>query len=343
MAEFIVVDRRRIHRAPHPSLPSSSPAINSINLEELALLPLCGLPALRAVSALSDLTNSIIEPRALVLRGHVGVGAMITQILVRAGWKVTVHVPVPEFPPSTDPKLSRTYTQDTLSSDEAGDEEHEFAVGIESRVKAWGAHEVLFARVIGTEDDAASAIAIMQQLEQEEAPFDAVLDTLGGRPVWAAGAALLGVDGGKGRFVTLIGDTPARVIPSTRDHFKAGMRANGLGKAKREEDQRSIGRRASTSRQSLDTIRTTATSISERTMAKMGQVGYAWMSVDSDVDWHGRDVRETLGAVVRLALAAPKNRVRPHIEGVVPFERAPELFEGGELTRGRTAVIKVVG
>ena len=42
-------------------------------------------------------------------------------------------------------------------------------------------------------------------------------------------------------------------------------------------------------------------------------MGYAWVSVAQDVDWEGQDVGETLGAVVRLALAG---QLRPTGDGV---------------------------
>ncbi|PPQ85590.1 hypothetical protein CVT26_009185, partial [Gymnopilus dilepis] len=168
LAEFIVVDRHRIHRVPHPwegptdadaappTSPTSAggsarpPAPRMLTLEELALLPLCGIPAYRAVRTfmyafssspssrapgMPSISNPPTSPsarqaqgfdfssappatptrkgslsrgtndhaqgyrrRALVLRGHDGPGAMAVQMLVRRGWRVSVHVPFSSVP-----------------------------------------------------------------------------------------------------------------------------------------------------------------------------------------------------------------------------------------------------
>ncbi|KAF8592745.1 hypothetical protein K439DRAFT_1504853 [Ramaria rubella] len=82
LAEFIVVDRRRIHRAPRPS--------PKLTLDQIALLPLSGLPAHRAVRTLSHLPHG---SRALVLHAHAGAGLLALQELTELGFSLTAHVP----------------------------------------------------------------------------------------------------------------------------------------------------------------------------------------------------------------------------------------------------------
>ncbi|KII96059.1 hypothetical protein PLICRDRAFT_170639 [Plicaturopsis crispa FD-325 SS-3] len=301
LAEFILVDRHRIHRVPYPRMPaspsqpmSSSPTSgDALTLEELALLPLTGVPAYRAMRTFSSAGREGISNRAdrrdgsgawahkriLVLDGHVGVGALAVQMLARRGWRVCAHVP---FLAPDDPK-------DDIEID--------------------GAAEVVYA-------DGMDAAGVLGLLARRKEVFDAILDTIGGREVWEAGERLLG---GRGQFTTLVGDVPGRPIPSAKDHFRAGMRSMGAtgsteGGAKKEKKVK-------------------------------GGVGYAWVSVAADVDWEGEDVRDSLGAVLRLAA---EEGLRPVLglgaeDGeapVIPFERTPEVF--GRMGEGGTAVVRIV-
>src|ERR1700689_961203 len=93
LAEFVVVDRRRLHRVPYPRMQSNrtnfdkSSSAHALMLEELALLPLAGGPAHRAVRTFASVeAGASSTPRALVLRGHDGAGAMAVQMLARRGW-----------------------------------------------------------------------------------------------------------------------------------------------------------------------------------------------------------------------------------------------------------------
>ena len=215
MAEFILVDRHRIHRIPQPHIPRrtpfstngpASPFMNGdieedrdasvdrsasfrsgrhgLTLGELALLPLSGVPAYRAVRTLLPVSRAMgmthrpdivgttahpfvppnndssfpangglegspapcragdSRPRALVLRAHDGPGALAVQMLVREGWCVWAHVPVPFALPG--PALGY--------SGEARDEEEEKVLEgrrgvlrrLEERLRGWGVDEVLF-------------------------------------------------------------------------------------------------------------------------------------------------------------------------------------------------------
>ncbi|KAG8218300.1 hypothetical protein J3R82DRAFT_3914 [Butyriboletus roseoflavus] len=213
LAEFILADRHRVHRVPSPfmhlkypfaSVPmaneadgdvsrrhDSPPPVNEeyLTVNELALLPLCGVPAYRAVRTFHQITQSMgksqlpcgnshnelhpilpprsdkhdfiaggdqeglatrvqswdSRPRVLILRAHDGAGALAVQMLVREGWSVWAHVPVPFMLPGAQSE----------SPDELKDEEEERELDnqrsilrrIEDRLRDWGVDEVLFAPV----------------------------------------------------------------------------------------------------------------------------------------------------------------------------------------------------
>jgi len=161
--------------------------------------------------------------------------------------------------------------------------------------------------------------------------FDGVLDTVGGKEIWDAGEALLSchTGAGKAQFTTLVGDTPERIVPNTSDLFKAGVRSTKT---------HGTGSSAGSRRHSTDGV------ISEgRKNKAKAKVGYAWVIINQDVDWQGEDIADSLRAVIREA--AVQEGVRPLVVGdkIVPFEKTPEVFVGGVLGSGGTAVVKVVG
>jgi NADPH:quinone reductase-like Zn-dependent oxidoreductase len=78
LAEFIVVDRRRLARTPYGS---------HLSLEQQACLPLLGVVAHRACNGITR------GARALVLNAHEGVGALVCQELSRVGVHVVAQVP----------------------------------------------------------------------------------------------------------------------------------------------------------------------------------------------------------------------------------------------------------
>ncbi|KAF8898136.1 hypothetical protein CPB84DRAFT_1815732 [Gymnopilus junonius] len=317
-----------------------------LSLEELALLPLCGLPAYRAVrtfmyafssSSMRDgsmpMTPSpsadrrgfeISSPptrkgslsrgtsdhaqgyRRRVLVLRGHDGAGAMAVQMLVGRGWRVSVHVPF---SSVP---------AYATQEAGDR---FMHVVEERARDWGADEVIFddgEEGGGPDDGRGAAVRVLDTLREDGDVFDAVLDTIGGKEVREAAERLLksaGADGsasarlkrrGVGQFTTLVGDHPERTIPSAGDNFRAGLRS-----------LRPVG--GSTTR-----------------------VGYAWVSVAQDVDWEGDDVGETLRMVLRLAL---EDGVRPLVEDLVsgdgpdtprttPFERAPSV-DGG------TVVVKI--
>lgn len=413
------------------------PRHSGLTLEELALLPLCGVPAYRAVrtfafafsavgtasmhtgsggrhlgmgfglGSASPIGNSFRngdphlenelrrsggvggnrstllgdhEPgrrrRALVLRGHDGVGAMVVQMLARRGWRVSVHAPGP---------VSLAVGTDEEHKARDAEWEERYMENVEERVRNWGGEEVIFDEGgvqggRGDEDRERGAVVkvleglcveAQRDVEKDDGGaagdagmnlFDAVLDTVGGKEVWELGERLLRIsrtgkvkdkdrenekkDGGvsigryrkvkgpMGQFTTLVGDTPGRTIPSAGDHFRAGLRSLRFGE--RDKGKGAHGGGGS------------------------GKVGYAWVNVAQDVDWEGEDVRESVRAVLRMAI---EDGVRPWVHGdggvrrgmgrsgereserVIPFERAPEALGGPMdlLGSGGTVVVKIVG
>jgi NADPH:quinone reductase-like Zn-dependent oxidoreductase len=319
LAEFALVDRRKMHRLTRPVAPLSfaarhdPEALHPPTLEELAMIPLCGLPAYRAVRSFSLPSSPIIasasRARVVVLNAHTGAGAIATQLLVARGARVIAQVP------------------DTA----AGGAEHN--ADLEARPYGWGAEEVIAGEPVG----------VLEELARTGEIIDCVLDTVGGRAVWDAGRRLLALtrdDEAEGRprvFTTLVGDTPDRPIPAAQDHFWAGMRSLGFSRAHGAPRERAPRRGA-------------------KVDAAERAVGYAWVSGLADVDAAGEDVRDALGALLRLL---DDGTIQPWVSTVelggkgkgraeearrsVPFERAPELFvEGrGIFEKGEMVVVKI--
>ncbi|KAL0066012.1 hypothetical protein AAF712_007002 [Marasmius tenuissimus] len=353
LQEFVVVDRRRIFRVPPPSLksqptPSSASASISsrkhgstpgsprsrvssttslpvkrsdsrLTIDELALLPLCGVQAYRAVRTLRSegaSSNDNGKPkRILVLHGHDGVGAIAAQMLMKQGWKVVVHASCRE--------------------------DQDIIIG---QVKAWGGDAVVF-------DGGEGVVKMMERwIEKGGFGVDAILDTVGAREREGGVAAGDGADeccdavstaasagstsafevvefvvteaweykeeeyefeyevvGVVKQFTTTVGDFPERPVPSASDHFKSGIRS----------------------------------------MRKTG-VDYTWVNLAQDIDFEGGDVRDALKRVIRMAL---EDGVRPAVGGiggagrVISLDKAPEVLVAGSergMEDGNTIVVRVV-
>ncbi|OBZ71818.1 hypothetical protein A0H81_08180 [Grifola frondosa] len=362
LAEFILVERHRVHRAPQPrprnptlfparrrtharaySLPTSqhsalhssqlAPAPSPLTLEELALLPLSGIFAHRAIRTFGDVLtafarytdDSARRPRALILHGHDGAGAMAVQMLGRRGVSVSVQVPQSAVRDDAEDGATVQVARSGAQKSQACSRSEQ----VEARLRSWGAEGIC----IGEPLD------VLGNLADEGESFDMILDTVGGVAIWEAAQQVLlldpsatssasskstsvslsstaesaaSVDMQPGRsqtqFTTLVGDTPGRAIPTAHDNLRSGLRSlrramgptKGAGQKKAKEAKRSVG--------------------------------YTWVSVAVDVDFEGEDIRDSLDAVVAMA---EQGWLRPWIgqgeedadEGrVVPFERAPEVF-----------------
>ncbi|KAL7282021.1 LOW QUALITY PROTEIN: hypothetical protein ACG7TL_003488 [Trametes sanguinea] len=440
LAEFILVERHRVHRAPQPrartaslfpprrrhirssSLPANGQALPfassplapaPLTVEELALLPLCGVPAHRAIRTFADVLAPPIgrspreggkpDVRALVLQGHDGAGALAVQMLGRRGVRVCVQVPESAvYDPREDAPRKASIDGTRSASSTPKGKGRAGVVSrrdqVEARLRAWGAEDVC----VGEPLD------VLHRLAQDGQSFDAVLDTIGGVAIWEASQRLLMVDwtdaaarsslslasrsesrpnGGSSldhhgpgsehhhdspngtptkpsklkskivshaQFTTLVGDTPHRAIPTAQDNLRSGLR--------------SLRRSMSTSSTGPTKSSPASLGRSAGAAAKTKRiVGYAWVSVAADVDFEGEDVRDSLGAVVRMA---EDGWLRPWVGGVggggnggggggvvaaapeegkvVPFERAPEVFRRGVagplgvLADGGTCAVKIV-
>lgn len=178
LSEFIVVDKRRLCVCPRPS--------PTLTLEQLALLPLCGIPSHRAVRTFELIQRGA---KALVLEGHEGAGALAVQELAAQGVLVTAQIPP------------------NMSSD---NEKNELVIRMtEERVRRWGAKEV----------KVDTPLAAVNALHESE--FDFVVDTVGGRRMWDACRRVLHTTG---QFTTLVGES-AQAIPSINAHFKSNLRS----------------------------------------------------------------------------------------------------------------------
>ncbi|KAG5639138.1 hypothetical protein H0H81_006397 [Sphagnurus paluster] len=350
-------NRNHRHRtALHPTPGIGVP----LSLEELALLPACGIPAYRAVRTFAfafshsggagSTSNSNSSSstgtgggekakeegrRALVLRGHDGAGALAVQMLVRRGWRVCVHVPFAclaresahSAPPDPDPDLNLDVA---MAMDARARVEHCMR-RVEERVRAWGGEEVIFD---DGEDECGggggAVVRVIERLCEDGDVFDAVLDTVGGKEVREAAERLLrspGVGTGTGKR------TGIGVKQFTTLVGDAPGRAIPSAGDNFKAGLRSLNfGRGDGDGKKVD-----------------GKVGYAWVSHAQDVDWEGENVRETLGAVMKTFM---EEGVRPWVGDhgaaarVVPFEKAPGVFSGAErglLTDGGTVVVKVVG
>ena len=348
-------------------VPTQPPPMSMLTLEEMALLPLCSIPAYRAVRSFSyafsgdgkSPTTEQLRRRALVLRGHDGAGAMAVQMLIHHGWRVSVHVPFSCVPADATQELADGFMR-----------------AVEDRAREWGADEVIFddGEAEDGDDGRTAAVRVIETLREEGDVFDAILDTVGGKEVREAGEKLLRSNGslpadspvpvsplgtstsptyskskrrGIGLFTTLVGDTPERPIPSAADAFRANLRSFrfGLNDNHRSHVSGAEGNSSGGANAITDIDGSGGGGI-------QGTVGYAWVCVAHEVsEWEGADVRETLGAVLSLAM---EDGIRPLVEDVgggmlgrprvVPFEKTPGVFvDNGPLGDGGTLVVRIAG
>ena len=160
LSEFLVVDRRRVARCPAPS--------PTLSLEQLASLPLSGIPAQRALRTLigagmdsdSDGTGSgqSRPKRALVLGASDGAGALVTQQLCLKGVKVVAQI-------------------SHAAEDNAKDDSR--AVNVKTRLALYGAKEV----------KVGDPLDILAMLPADS--FDMVVDNVGGRQIWESAKRIL--------------------------------------------------------------------------------------------------------------------------------------------------------
>ncbi|EJD00980.1 uncharacterized protein FOMMEDRAFT_147656 [Fomitiporia mediterranea MF3/22] len=319
LAEFVVVEKRRITRCPRPSA--------SLTLEQLALLPLCGVPAHRAARSAGFSADAEVDSaggRALVLQGHDGAGALVVQALAAARMHVTAHIPVQ----ADAPRLRTSSSSSTTSSEESDKQEqaeHSSTREAEERVRKWGARGVRIGDAIEVVENCGAG------------SFNLVVDTVGGRQIWNACQRVLAASG---LFTTLVGDASPSPSssPSSSAHFSPTSKNHS------NSTPTAVPSINAHFRANLRSLR--------RSFGPRKNVGYALISPVADVDNCGEDVRDSLVEAVQRATAGvflpyvgegePSEKQKSSKRRVVPFERAPELFGSGMLSDGRTGVVRIV-
>ncbi|KAI9448349.1 hypothetical protein H4582DRAFT_82192 [Lactarius indigo] len=342
LSEFVLLNRHHLHRAPQPSVPISttihpqSAEAPLFSLESLALLPLLGVPAYRAIQTYAATKSSLSSSSgtALVLRGQDGAGGLATLMLRAIGVNVIVQVepsivgldasatatsgPFMLFSPSDDKALGTSIPRRLQE--------------VCARLRAWGVEGIC----VGAARD------VLHGLDVD---VDFVLDTVGGREIWDAAHTLLArstPSRGPAQFTTIVGDAGSgKAVPTTQDHWRAGVRS--LKRAMTVNRGGSVRQQSPRGSPSSSLLGTTHTAATART------VGYAWVSCIADVDFEGGDVRDALAALLAMpALQHPPLEALMGLGGeygagrVLPFERASEAFGGAMLEGGGTAVIRIV-
>lgn len=166
-----------------------------------------------------------------------------------------------------------------------------------------------------------SPLQVIGSLQEDS--FDFIIDTVGGREIWqgcrrifsAAGQvstpflrAQTRTDSKLLQFTTLVGDSHDAAL-SRNAHVKSNMRS--LRNAFVKSDNKHIN--------------------------------YEWVSPSAEVDQQGKGIRDTLEGVMQLAL---DGTLRPRVESVVLFERAPGLLTpnaaSATLLEGGVSVVQLM-
>lgn len=177
------------------SNPTKSSYTTSLGIEELSLLPLCAVPAHRAVRTFNEVLNSRLSRarrphgrlKAFITNGHDGAGEIAVQILRQKNVAVSVQIPAAYTPIVADkmtangqanPVANGKAPETTTTSRKPSQEECEL---LEARLRAWGVEEIH----IG------DPLMVVQSLAAEKQSFDLFLDTIGGQEMWEYAQRLL--------------------------------------------------------------------------------------------------------------------------------------------------------
>ncbi|CAE7144525.1 unnamed protein product [Rhizoctonia solani] len=213
LSEFVVMDKSRVCTVPRPT--------DRLTTTQCALLPLCGVPAHRAVrtipnSATKTGPDGQRKPmRVLVLQAHDGAGLCAVQVMRQLGMRVTAQVLV-------------------------GSENVGFGIGPSLALKVRGRTRV----GKGREFEPPTSSKRMEEVEVvagddpvevigrlEEGVYDAVIDTVGGRGVWDACRRVMCKDA---HFTTLVGDSTDS-IPSINAQIRSSFRSLARAWARKDK------------------------------------------------------------------------------------------------------------
>jgi hypothetical protein len=355
----VLLDRHRVHRAPQPSthIPTRSPNVSlpSFSLESLALLPVLGVPAYRAIRSYtaSKSPQSSGGGTALILRGQDGVGGLATLMLRAIGVNVIVQVDPSSVGYDATATPSQPYLLFSASDDKA------LGTGIPrrlqevcARLRAWGVEGVC----VG------APLPVIHALDVD---VDFVIDTVGGHEIWYAARNFLTrgtASRGPAQFTTIVGDAGSgKAVPTAQDHWRAGVRsikrAMTINRSSRSNSFLSLtGGRSSPGKKvrgrlpnSMEPAVSSRAASAPPIVTPPRTVNYTWVPCVADVDFEGGDVRDALVTLLTMpALQNPSPDALLGLGGeygagrVLPFERAPEAFGGSMLEGAGTAVIRVV-
>ncbi|EUC62357.1 alcohol dehydrogenase groES-like domain protein, putative [Rhizoctonia solani AG-3 Rhs1AP] len=213
LSELVVIDKSRVCTIPRPT--------DRLTTTQCALLPLCGVPAHRAVRTIPNSATKTgpdgkrRPTRVLVLQAHDGAGLCAVQVMRQLGMRVTAQVPVgsENVGFGTGPSLALKVRGRTRAG-----KGREFEPPTSS--KRMEEVEV----VVG--DDPVEVIGKL-----EEGVYDAVIDTVGGRGVWDACRRVMCADA---HFTTLVGDSTDSV-PSINAHVRSSFRSLARAWARRDK------------------------------------------------------------------------------------------------------------
>lgn len=359
LSEFVLLDRHRVHRAPQPSIHIPTRFLNDslpcFSLESLALLPVLGVPAYRAIRTYTA-SKSLLSTgggTALVLRGQDGAGGFATLMLRAIGVNVIVQVD----PSSVGYDATATPSQPLLLFSASDDKA--LGTGIPrrlqevcARLRAWGVEGVC----VG------APLPVIHALDVD---VDFVIDTVGGHEIWYAAREFLTrgtASRGPAQFTTIVGDAGSgKAVPTAQDHWRAGVRsikrAMTINRSGRSSGFLSLtGGRSSSGKKvrgrlpsSMEPVVPSRAASAPPITTPPRTVNYTWVSCVADVDFEGGDVRDALATLLTMpALQNPSPDALLGLGGeygagrVLPFERAPEAFGGSMLEGAGTAVIRIV-
>lgn len=355
----MLLDRHCVHRAPQPSIyiPTrpSSDSLPFFSLESLALLPVLGVPAYRAIRTYTASKSPLSSGRgtALILRGQDGAGGLATLMLRAIGVNIIVQVDPSSVGYDATAPPSQPYLLFSASDDKA------LGTGIPRRLRE------VCARLRGWGVEGVCVGAPLPVIHALDVDVDFVVDTIGGREIWYAARDLLArgtASRGPAQFTTIVGDVGSgKAVPTAQDHWRAGVRslkrAMTINRSSRSSSFRSLtGGRSSPGKKVRGRLPSSmepevpSRVVSAPPIATAPRtVNYSWVSCVAEVDFEGGDVRDALATLLTMpALQNPSPDALLGLGGeygagrVLPFERAPEAFGGSTLEGGGTAVIRVV-
>ena len=231
----------QLNQHPYAQIHRDLLASASFTVEELALLPLCALPAHRAIRTFQDVISPakprqndpslVRRPRIFVLQGHDGPGAIAVQMLARRGVRVCVQVPDSAARDDTNEGDDEDEEDDPITVQRGGASSGHANGGarvqqtrydrLDARLKAWGAEEICVGE----------PLEVLERFVEEGRSFDAVLDTVGGVEIWEQSRRVLLADPDRDPTAQPSPQTPATSSSSAASSSKSRASSNSNKRA----------------------------------------------------------------------------------------------------------------